>query len=52
MESMDPENDVYFNFMDIVHFSTMVIVRVFVISTKYGFYSIEHSKIMTKLKID
>ena len=52
LESQDPELDVKFNPMDIVHFLTFVFIRIFVISTKYGFYSIEHKKLVKTIKID
>jgi hypothetical protein len=44
--------DLNFIWQDFVHVSFVIVIRIFVISTKYGFYSKEHMKVMANVVID
>lgn len=47
----DPDN-YKFNFFDHVYWITLIMVRAFVIATKYGIYSPEHFKMMENIKFN
>jgi hypothetical protein len=51
LESMDPDSGVKMNMLDLVHFITVICVRVFVVATKYGYFSNEHIKIIRQTRI-
>ena len=49
LESLEPESEVVFSWMDWVQVLIQCLIRIFVISTKYGFFSIENRHITLNL---
>lgn len=50
--SRDPYDEIKFNIMDHIYWITLVLVRAFVIATKYGIYSPEHFKIYENIRVN
>ena len=51
LESLDPENNVEFNTLNLMYFVSVVIMRQLVIAVKYGLYSDDHLKLISEHKL-
>jgi hypothetical protein len=50
-ESLEQDSKVTFNPFDYLHLLTVALIRILIISTKYGYYSLEHMKMLRKIRL-
>jgi hypothetical protein len=50
-ETLEPGSTLKFNWLDTFHLMSMLMVRILIISTKYGYYSPEHYKIVKEVRL-